>query len=94
MQPDENIPMVLFLPECFIKIALVAFLGDEPVEVGKTEHVYIEPTLTDSQIIEQIQDKTCHVDPLQWPSHYELNDDLVLESKDSGCIWVPPNEQL
>ena len=94
MQPDENIPTVLFPPECFIEITLVAFLGDEPVEVGDTEHIYIEPMLTDSQIIEQIQDKTWHINPLQWPSRYELNDDLVLESKDLGCIWVPPNEQL
>ena len=58
MQPDKNIPTVLFPPECFLEIALAAFLGDEPVEVCETEHVYIEPMLTDSQIIEQIQDKT------------------------------------
>ena len=58
MQPDENIPTVLFPPERFIEIALIAFLGDEPVEVCETEHVYVEPTLTDSQIIEQIQDRT------------------------------------
>ena len=94
MQPDENIPMVLFPPDRFIEITLLAFLGDEPVEVGETEHVYIEPTLTDSQIINQIQERTQHIDPLQWPSCYELNDDLVLESKDSGRIWVPPDETL
>ena len=58
MQPDKNIPTVLFPPDCFIEIALLAFLGDEPVEVGETEHVYTEPTLMDLQIIEQIQERT------------------------------------
>ena len=94
MQPDENIPTVLFPPEHFVKIALLAFLGDEPVEICETEHIYAEPVLMDSQIIECIQDKTQHIDPLQWPSRYELNDDLVLELKDLGRIWVPPDEEL
>jgi len=34
------------------------------------------------------------MDPLDWLNGYKLNDDLVLESKDTGRIWVPPNEQL
>ena len=55
------------------------------------EHVY---TLTDGQILEQISKLTRHIDPLQWPSCYELNDDLVLESKDTGRIWVPPDKQI
>ena len=58
MQPDENIPTVLFPPDRFIEIALLVFLGDEPVEVGETEHIYTEPILTDSQIIKQIQERT------------------------------------
>ena len=94
MQPDENIPTVLFPLECFVEIALLAFLSDDPVEICDTEHIYAEPVLMNSQIIERIQDKTQHIDPLQWPSRYELNDDLVLESKDSGRIWVPPDEEL
>ena len=31
---------------------------------------------------------------MDWPQEYALNDDLVLESKETGRIWVPPNEQL
>ena len=42
MQPDENIPTVLFPPERFVEITLLAFLGDEPVEVCQTEHVYVQ----------------------------------------------------
>ena len=58
MQPDENIPMVLFPPERFVEVALLAFLSDDPVEICNTEHIYTESVLTDSQIIERIQDKT------------------------------------
>jgi hypothetical protein len=35
-----------------------------------------------------------HVDPCDWPKNYELNDELVLMSKNMGLIWVPPNEEL
>ena len=35
-----------------------------------------------------------HIDPLQWPRAYELNDDLVLASRETRHIWVPPDNQL
>ena len=51
-------------------------------------------TLTDSQLLENISELTCHINPLQWPRAYELNDDLVLTSRETGHIWVPPDNQL
>ena len=51
-------------------------------------------TLTDSEIIWQITAHLPALDPTQWPRGYELNDDLVLISKETGRIWVPPDEQL
>ena len=83
--------MVLFPPEQFIEIALLAFLDNQPSEIEGVEHIY---TLTDGQILKQISELTHHIDPLQWPSHYELNDDSVLELRDTGRIWVPPDEQI
>ena len=34
------------------------------------------------------------MDPLSWPANYELNNDLVTVSKDTGRIWVPPNKDI
>jgi hypothetical protein len=90
-QPDENLPTVLFDPERFVEIALLAFIEEQDQVLHGVEHTY---TLTDEQILEQIRKLTSHIDPLEWPSHYELNDDLVLMSRDMGRIWVPPNKQL
>jgi len=90
-QPDENLPTVLFDPERFIEIALLAFLEGQPPVLEGAEHVY---TLTDAQLIEEIRNRVQHIDPLEWPPRYELNDDLVIASKDTGRIWVPPDEQL
>ena len=58
------------------------------------EGVEISLVFTDNQLLEQIRERTHNLDPLQWPARYELNDELVLESKESGRIWVPPDEQL
>jgi hypothetical protein len=41
-----------------------------------------------------ISDATSRTDPLEWPRGYELNEELVLVSKDTGKIWVPPSEDL
>ena len=44
--------------------------------------------------MDQIMELTQSMDPLDWPQDYVLNDNLVLELKDMGRIWVPPDEQL
>jgi hypothetical protein len=69
----------------------LAFIEEQDQVLQGAEHTY---TLMDEQILEQIRELTNHIDPLEWPSHYELNNDLVLMSRDTGRIWVPPNEQL
>jgi hypothetical protein len=51
------------------------------------------PTLTDDQLIERIAEETHQIDPLEWPRGYELNDELVLASKDTGRVWVPPHDE-
>jgi len=90
-QANEKVPNVLFDPECFIEIAMLVFLGEQDNVLEGTEHAY---TLTDGQLIEWIAEITSHTDPVQWPAGYELNDDLVLVSKETGRIWVPPDEQV
>ena len=90
-QADEKVPNVLFDPGRFIEIAMLAFLEEQSNVLEGTEQVY---TLTDGQLIERIAEITSRTEPLQWPSGYELNDDLVLASRETGRIWVPPDEQL
>ena len=70
---------------------MLAFLDEQDSVLEGTEHAY---TFTDGQLIERIAEVTSRTEPLQWPSGYELNDDLVLASKETGRIWVPPDEQL
>jgi len=82
---------MLFDPEHFIKIAMLAFLEEQDNVLEGTELIY---TLTNGQLIKHITEVTTHTDPLQWPSGYKLNDDLVLASWETGRIWVPLDEQL
>ena len=89
--PDEKNPNVLFDPNCFIKIALLAFINEQVAVLEGAEQTYM---LTDSQLLENISELTCHIDPFQWPKVYELNDNLVLASWETGHIWVPPDDQL
>jgi len=70
---------------------MLAFLDEQDNVLEGTEHTY---TLTDGQLIEHIAEITSHTEPLQWPSGYKLNNDLVLASKETGRIWVPLDEQL
>lgn len=67
------------------------FINEQVAVLEGAEQAY---TLTDSQLLENISELTCHIDPLQWPKAYELNDDLVLMSQETGHIWVPPDDQL
>ena len=90
-QPDEKNPNVLFDPNQFIEIVLLAFIDEQVAVLEGTEQVYV---LMDGQLLENISELTCHIDPLQWPRTYKLNDDLVLVSKETGHIWVPPDDQL
>ena len=90
-QPDEKNPNVLFDPDCFIKIALLAFIDEQVAVLEGAEQTY---TLTNSQLLENISKLTRHINPLQWPRAYELNNDLVLASQEMGHIWVPPDNQL
>jgi hypothetical protein len=90
-QPDEKVPNILFDPECFIEIAMLTFLDEQPEILKGMEQTY---TFTDSELLEHIAEQMRQINPLQWPTAYELNDDLVLTSREMGRIWVPPNEQL
>jgi hypothetical protein len=54
---------------------------------------YTQP-LTDGQLIDLISDGTMSQDPLEWAPGYELNNDLVLVSKETRRIWVPPSEDI
>ena len=90
-QPDEKNPNVLFNPNQFIEIVLLAFIDEQVAVLEGTEQAYV---LMDGQLLENISKLTCHIDPLQWPRTYKLNDDLVLVSKETGHIWVPPDDQL
>ena len=87
-QPDEKVPTTLFSPEHFVELA---FLAPQPTVLESNETCYI---LTDTQLLERISTQTSHIDPLDWPREYELNDDLVLASKETGRIWVPPDVDL
>ena len=90
-QPDKKNPNVLFNPDRFIEIMLLAFIDEQVAVLEGVEQTYM---LTNSQLLENISKLTCHIDPLQWPQAYELNDDLVLASRETGHIWVPPDNQL
>jgi hypothetical protein len=37
---------------------------------------------------------TSQINPLDWPKDYELNDELVLVSRNISQIWVPLDEEL
>ncbi len=87
---DECNPNILFPSEHFVELALMAFNGKfpEPMEIVETT------TIADGQLIQSIADHIHNIDPVQWPTGYELNEELVLVSKDTSCIWVPPDKQL
>ena len=70
---------------------LLAFIDKQVAVLEGAEQAY---TLTDSQLMENISELTWHIDPLQWPQAYKLNDNLVLASRETGHIWVPPDNQL
>lgn len=82
---------MLFSPNQFIKVALLVFIDEEVAVLEGAEQAY---TLTDSQLLENISELTHHIDPLQWPTAYKLNNNLVLASCKTGHIWVPLDEQL
>jgi hypothetical protein len=89
-QLDEAVPNTLFDPKRFIEIAVLALLDLLPI-IPEVNNLSI---LTDEELLEHISDATSHTDPLEWPRGYELNEELVLVSKDTGKIWVPPSEDL
>jgi hypothetical protein len=77
---------MLLDPDHFV----VALTTDPPVLEANE---YLQP-LTDGQLLDQISDKTLALDPLLWPPGYELNNDLVLSSKETGRIWVPEAREI
>jgi hypothetical protein len=83
---DEEKPKVLFDPSQFIALASIAALDEQ-----ESENVYI---WMDALIIQEASKHTSHIDPLDWPVGYKLNNDLVLASEATGHIWIPPDEQL
>jgi hypothetical protein len=80
--PEEEQHMALSADQIATTFAL---LGEE-----------LEPALQliDGELLNQIGQNTSHMDPLEWPKNYELNDEVVLVSKNTGQIWVPLNEEL
>jgi hypothetical protein len=80
----ERRPTMLLDPDRFI----TALVTDLPVLEASE---YTQP-LTDGQLLDQISDETLAMDPLRWPPGYELNNNLVLASKETGQIWVPASE--
>src|SRR5258706_6557113 len=87
---NERNPNILFPSEHFVELALMAFDKEfpDPMEIAEAN------TISDGQLMQSIVEHTRNTDPLQWPTDYELNDKLILVSKDTGRIWVPPEEQL
>jgi hypothetical protein len=73
---EEKRPTTLLDPDCFI-----AALVTDPPTLEANEYVQL---LTDGQLLDQISDETLAIDPLDWPLGYELNNDLVLASKETG----------
>jgi hypothetical protein len=73
---EEKQPTTLFDPDRFI-----AALATDPLVLESNK--YTQP-LTDGQLLDWISDKTLAIDPLGWPAGYELNNNLVLSSKETG----------
>ena len=90
-QLEEETPTTLFTPERFIEVAMIAAIDSLLATLESNEVSY---TLTDGQLVEKIAEKTRLVDPLEWPRGYELNEELVLVLKETGKVWVPPDEEL
>jgi hypothetical protein len=83
---EEKRPTTLLNPDRFI----AALVTELPVLEANE---YIQP-LMDGQLLNQISDKTLALDPLKWPLGYELNNDLVLTSKETRRVWVPNAEEI
>jgi hypothetical protein len=66
-------PEVLFDPSQLIALASIAALDEQ-----EKENVC---TWTDALIVQEASKHTSHVDPLDWPAGYKLNNDLVLASE-------------
>jgi hypothetical protein len=90
-QPDKEIPNTLFNPRRFIEMAVITSLDGIPIAVEVSK---VSVTYTDEQLLKQIGEHTRNTDPLEWPKGYELNEELVLVSKDTGRIWVLPDKEL
>jgi len=68
---------------------------EKPAALFDPAHfIKVSKICTDGQTIEAISDITQNVDPTEWPTNHELNDKLVLVSKDTGRIWVPNVEEI
>ena len=65
-QTDEKNPNVLFDPQQFIEVALLAFIDEQVAVLEGTEQAY---TLTDSQLLENISEHMCHINPLNYNGH-------------------------
>ena len=86
-EPDTTRPETLFPAKCFIDLAA----ADIPTTLESNEYV---TTCMDTQLLKEISRLTRTLDPLAWPPGYELNDNLVLASNETGCIWVLENNDL
>jgi transposase InsO family protein len=90
-QSDEEAPNTLFDPGRFVDTAMATPMDEVPIIVEINE---VGLTCTDEQLMERIREHTRHADPLTWPRGYELDEELVLVSRETGRIWVPPDEDL
>jgi hypothetical protein len=80
VEPDKAKPRTLFNPDCFI-----AALTDLLPSLEHNEHAH---TITDGQLLQLISEDPLKLDPLTWPSGYELNNETVLALKETGRVWV------
>jgi hypothetical protein len=86
LEYKEKWPTMLLDPSHFIS----ALTTNPPI---LKSNKYTLP-LSDRQLINLISDEMLRQDLLDWAPGYKLNDDLVLVSRDTGRIWVPPLEEI
>jgi hypothetical protein len=73
--PEEEHHVALFPDQMPQALAMIALLdnAEEPALL-----------LTEGELLNHMAESTSHIDPLDWPRNYELNNELLLVSKDTA----------